>query len=217
MSEFPRAPRLVKGGLVVVDPDSAAIQRIIPMQYNPETVTRSFQVQAFGAEGADRSEAFRIKAPAVETIRVEAEIDATDQLEVVDGTATQVGIHPQLAVLETLLYPTTAQLQANDALARSGTLEIVPMRAPLTLFIWSKERIVPVRISELSITEEAFDPSLNPTRAKVTLGMRVLSVHDLGFQAKGGGLFMAYLAAKETLATRQPPATLAQLGIRRIQ
>lgn len=217
MSEFPRAPRLVKGGLVVVDPDSAAIQRIIAMQYNPETVTRSFQVQAFGAEGADRSEAFRIKAPAVETIRVEAEIDATDQLEVVDATATQVGIHPQLAVLETLLHPTTAQLQANDALARSGTLEIVPMRAPLTLFIWSKERIVPVRISELSITEEAFDPSLNPTRAKVTLGMRVLSVHDLGFQAKGGGLFMAYLTAKEALAKRQPPATLAQLGIRRIE
>lgn len=217
MSEFPRTPRLVKGGLVVVDPDSAAIQRIIAMQYNPETVTRSFQVQAFGSEGADRSEALRLKAPAVETIRVEAEIDATDQLETMDSTATQVGIHPQLATLETLLHPSTAQLQANDALARSGTLEIVPMRAPLTLFIWSKERIVPVRISELSITEEAFDPSLNPTRAKVTLGMRVLSVHDLGFQAKGGGLFMAYLTAKEALAKRQPPATLAQLGIRRIE
>lgn len=217
MSQFPRAPRLVKGGIVVVDPDSAAIKRVIAMQYNPETVSRSFQVQAFGADGGDRSEAFRVKAPPVETIRVEAQIDATDQLEVVDRTATEVGIHPQLSTLEALLYPTSAQLQSNDALSRSGMLEIVPMRAPLSLFVWSKERIVPVRISELSITEEAFDPALNPTRAKMTLALRVLSVHDLGFDAKGGGLFMAYLAAKESLAQRHPPATLAQLGIRSIQ
>jgi hypothetical protein len=216
MSGFPRSPRLVKGGIVVVDPNSAAVQRVIAMQYNPETVTRSFQVQAFGADGADRSEALRIKAPPVETVRVEAQIDATDQLEVQDRAATEVGIHPQLATLETILYPTSAQLRSNNALARSGTLEIVPMRAPLTLFVWSKERIIPMRLSELSVTEEAFDPWLNPTRAKVTLAMRVLSVQDLGFEAKGGGLFMAYLAAKESLAQRQPPATLAQLGIRRI-
>jgi len=217
MSEFPGAPRLIKGGIVAVDSKTASVLQVIPMQYNPETVTRSFQVQAFTPDSSDRSEALRLKAPPVETVRVEASIDATDQLEIADSTATRVGIHPQLAVLETLIYPTSAQLRSNDSAAQSGTLEIVPMIAPQTLFIWSKERIVPVRISELSITEEAFDPALNPTRAKVTLSMRVFSVYDLGFDAKGGGLFMAYLAAKESLAARRPPATLAQLGIRSIQ
>ena len=72
------------------------------------------------------------------------------------------------------------------------------MLAPLTLFVWSKQRIVPVRLTDLSVTEEAFDPNLNPIRAKVSLGMRVLSVDDLGFDQTGGSLFMAYLQNKET-------------------
>ena len=76
------------------------------------------------------------------------------------------------------------------------------MEAPLTLFVWSKNRIVPVRITDFSITEEAFDPALNPIRAKVSLGMRVLSVDDLGFDHKGGSLFMTYLQQKEQLAAR---------------
>ena len=58
------------------------------------------------------------------------------------------------------------------------------MQSPLTLFIWSKNRIMPVRLTDFSITEEAFDPNLNPIRAKVSLGMRVLSVNDVGFDAK---------------------------------
>jgi hypothetical protein len=122
----------------------------------------------------------RLKGPPVETLTLEAELDATDQLEVSDRTAAEFGIHPQLAALESLVYPTSAQLLANDALAVGGTLEIAPMEAPLTLFIWSKNRIVPVRVTEFSVTEEAFDPALNPIRAKVSLGLRVLSVDDLG-------------------------------------
>ena len=80
------------------------------------------------------------------------------------------------------------------------------MESPLTLFVWSKQRIVPVRLTDLSITEEAFDPNLNPIRAKVSLGMRVLSVDDLGFDHKGGSLFMVYLQQKERLAARMPAA-----------
>jgi hypothetical protein len=87
------------------------------------------------------------------------------------------------------------------------------MEAPLTLFIWSKTRILPVRLTEFSITEEAFDVNLNPIRAKVSLGMRVLSVDDLGFDHKGGNLFMTYLQAKEQLAATSPNATFGTLGI----
>jgi hypothetical protein len=84
-------------------------------------------------------------------------------------------------------------------LASLGTIEIIPAEAPLTLFVWSAQRVLPVRITELSVTEEAFDPALNPIRAKVTLGMRVLTVDDLGFTHRGGSLFMAYVRAKERL------------------
>jgi len=172
-------------------------------------------VQAIGGDGQDHSEALRLKGPAVETLKLEAEIDATDQLEQPEQnqTTTQLGIFPQLALLETLVYPTSAQLKANNARVDSGELEIIPMEAPLTLFIWSQVRVLPVRITEFSITEEAFDTALNPIRAKISLGMRVLSVDDLGFANKGGGLFMSYLQRKEQLAARGPGGTLAQLGL----
>jgi hypothetical protein len=212
MSSFPGSPRLVRGGIVLIDPETSAIVRSIALQYNPDTLTRTLQPVAVG-DGADRSEQLRLKGPPIETIRLEAALDASDQLEVGDGNAVQVGIYPQLAALETIVYPSSSQLQANARLERSGTLEITPMQAPLTLFVWSKNRILPVRITELSITEEAFDVNLNPIRATVTLGLRVLSVWDLGFDHKGGSLYMIYQQQKERLAALAQNAPLSSLGI----
>ncbi|MGH8072131.1 MAG: hypothetical protein ACRERE_44250 [Candidatus Entotheonellia bacterium] len=207
------SPKLLKGGLVLIDPETSAVERVIALQYNPDTLSRTLQVQSVGAEGGNRSEALRLKGPPVETIKVEAEIDATDQLELADPTTTQLGIHPILAALETIVYPTSSQLQANNTLAQSGTLEITPMEGPLTLFIWSQQRILPVRMTDFSVTEEAFDPNLNPLRAKVSLGMRVLSIDDLGFSHKGGSLFMSYLQNKEQLAAKSAGGALGTLGI----
>jgi hypothetical protein len=212
MSGFPNSPRLVKGGIVLVDPDSGAVQKIIVLQYNPDTLTRTLQPQGV-KEGGDRSEALRLTGPPIETIKLDAEIDATDQLETGDAQATQIGIYPLLASLEIVVYPSSAQLQRNNTLAQAGTLEITPVIAPLALFIWSRNRIVPVRLTDFSITEEAFDPNLNPIRAKVGLGMRVLSVDDLGFNVKGGSLFMAYQQQKEKLAAQSAGGALSALGI----
>jgi len=211
---FTGSPRLVKGGLVLIDPDTAAVQRVISLQYNPDSLSRSLQIKATTADSPDRSEVLRLKGPPVETIKLDAEIDATDQLEFPDQNqdAVELGIFPQLAALETIVYPTSAQLISNNALASSGTLEIVPMETPLCLFVWSKNRVVPVRLTDFSITEEAFDPTLNPMRAKVSLSMRVLTVDDLGFDHKGGSLFMNYLQSKERLAAKTT-GLLNTLGI----
>jgi hypothetical protein len=210
---FPRSPRLLKGGIVLIDPENGAVQQVISLQYNPEKVTRSFQAKGVGADSGDRSQALRLKGPAVETIKIEADIDATDQLETADATTTQLGIQPQLAALEMILYPSTSHLQSNNRLAQSGTLEIAPMQTPLMLFVWSRSRVVPVRLTELSITEEAFDPALNPIQAKVSLGMRVLSVDDLGFNEKGGSLYLSYQQQKEQLAGKSQGAALSALGL----
>src|SRR6185369_1922195 len=203
MSTFPNSPRLLKGGIVLIDPDTSAVLRTITLQYNPDTLTRSLQIKAL-AEGEDRSEAMRLTGPPVETIKLEVELDATDQLEFPDqnSNATEFGLQPQLAALETIVYPSSAQIQSNNSLASSGTLEIIPMETPLTLFVWSKNRVVPVKLTEFSITEEAFDVNLNPIRAKVSLGMRVLSVMDLNFDHKGNSLFLAYQQQKESLAKK---------------
>ncbi len=198
-----------------IDPDTAAVHNIVVLQYNPDTLTRSLQVQSIAPEHQNRSEALRLTGPPIETFKLDAEIDATDQLEQPSlfPNAVQYGILPQLAALETMIYPTSAQLLGNNALAQSGTLEITPMEAPLSLFVWSANRIVPVRITEFSVTEEFFDPTLNPIRAKVNLGMRVLSVDDLGFDNPGGNLYMAYQQQKERLSGLSPIGTFSALGI----
>jgi hypothetical protein len=210
----PLGPRLIRGGLVLVDPDSGRVLRVVAMQYNPDTLTRTLQPQAI-ADPQDRSQALRLKGAPVETIKVDAELDASDQLELPDQNqdAVQYGLAPQLAALETLLYPSSGQLIANNQLQAAGTLEITPVQAPLTLFVWSSQRVVPVRVTDMSITEDAFDPQLNPVRAKVSLSMRVLTVDDLGFEHKGGALYMIYQQSKERLAQHGPTAALPALGL----
>jgi hypothetical protein len=202
-SGSPLSPRLVKGGIVTMDPDAAAVQSVIALQYNPDTLTRTLQIQAVqGGQDGVRVDALRLRGPAVETIKLEAELDATDQLEFPRQfpTTVQLGLQPQLAQLEMLVNPTVETLLADDNMANSGTLEIIPLEQPLTLFVWSKSRVVPVRLTDFSITEEAFDPNLNPIRAKVSLGLRVLNVDDLGFSHPGGRMFMTYLTNREQLA-----------------
>lgn len=214
MTTYPNSPKLIKGGIVLLDPETAKVQDVISLQYNPETMSRSFQIQgADGGEGGDRSQALRLKGPPVESYKLDAELDATDLLELADSEATSVGLHRELAILESLIYPSSADILSNEQLASSGTLEILPMESPLTLFVWSKERVLPVRVTELSITEEAYDPLLNPIRAKVSLGLRVLSIDDLGFSHIGSQLFMTYLQNKEQLKNRYAKFSLQSLGI----
>jgi hypothetical protein len=195
------SPLLQKGALLTFDPTIGVPLSKIMLQYNPETLTRSLKPQTVGDE-PDRTEILRLKGPPIETIKCDIEIDATDQLANSDPTAVSVGIQPQLAVLELLVYPSSTVLIANEVLSLLGTIEILPMESALTVFAWSASRITPVRITDLQITEEAFDPELNPIRAKVSLGMRVLSVNDVGFLTPAGVLYMIYQMTKESLAQR---------------
>jgi hypothetical protein len=210
------SPKLIKGGLVVLAPGGGAVRNTIALQYNPDSLTRSYQVQGVGGDsGGERAQPFRLKGPAIETIKLEADIDATDRLEHPDNNANAVafGIGPQIALLEALVNPSVEEILAVAAATQNGTLEILPPEAPLVLFVWSKNRVVPVRVTEFSVTEEAFDPSLNPIRAKVSLGLRVLSTDDLGFAHKGGTMFLSYLRVRETLATKAGSASLASIGL----
>jgi hypothetical protein len=210
------SPRLIKGGLVVMAPGGGPVRNTIALQYNPDSLTRSYQVQGVGGDGGgERAQPFRLKGPAVESIKLDAEIDATDQLEFPSNNANAVafGIGPQIALLEALVNPTVDEILAVAAQTQNGTLEILPPEAPLVLFVWSKSRVVPVRVTDFSVTEEAFDPSLNPIRARVSLGLRVMSTDDLGFTHKGGTIFISYLRAREALATKAGSASLASIGL----
>jgi hypothetical protein len=209
-------PRLLKGGIVLLDASRGTIQRVIPLQYNPQSLSRTLQAQRAEIDGdGDRSQSMRLTGPPIETIKLEAELDATDRLENPRQNRVTVehGIQPELAALETILYPNSQRLQENFEQARAGGLEITPIESPLTIFVWSRSRVAPVRITEFSIEEEFFDPNLNPIRARISLALRVLNVNDLGFTHRGGSLFMIYQRQKERLATLSPSGELSVLGI----
>lgn len=214
MTGFPRSPKLTRAGLVLISPDSGAVERIITLQYAAETLQRTLEVQGIDDE-PDRSQPLRLTGPAIETISLDAELDATDQLEFPSRNAdvVELGLFPVLSALESLLHPTVAQLERQSGQSSSGSFEITPAETPLALFVWSRNRIVPVRVKSLSITEEFFDPNLNPIRAKVSLSLRVLSVDDLGFDHRGSGLFMAYLQSKEQMANKSTQGPLSALGL----
>ena len=199
MTTFPNSPRLQKGAIIGLDPANPQTS-IIVFQYNPDTLTRTLTSQTSGSN-ADQGEVLRLKGPPQETIKLDVEIDATDQLEQAKEPATTMGIYPILASLEMLLYPKSRLVIANEVLMNMGMIEIIPPEAPLTLFAWGAKRVLPVRLTSFTITEEAFDPSLNPIRARVSLDMRVLNYQDLGLASVGGALFMAHQIAKETMAT----------------
>ena len=200
MTTFPRSPRLFKGAIVTVDP-LIPIPSVILFQYNPDTMTRQLEARSSGGgDNGDRSEAFRLTGPPKETISLSVEVDATDQLETANPIAVTSGVYPALSALEMLLYPTSTKIIANTALAQAGTLEIIPPEAPLSLFVWGLQRVIPVRLTRFSITEESYDTLLNPIRAKVDLSLQVLSYHDLKLSNPGYYLFMAHQIAKEITA-----------------
>jgi hypothetical protein len=201
---------VLKGALVAFDP-VFPVPSVIVFQYNPDTLTRTLKPRAPGGEGA-RSEALRLTGAPEETIKVDVSIDAVDQLEKGDGVATALGIHPQLAALEMLVYPKSSLVIANTVLLAAGTIEIVPPTAPLTLFIWGIKRILPVRITEFSITEEAYDPALNPIRAKAGLGLRVLSYNDLSLTEPAYYMFLAHQVVKEAMGVVGSVGSLAAVA-----
>jgi hypothetical protein len=196
---FPGSPRLLKGAIVGIDPFNP-VPSVILFQYNPDTLTRTLQAQTVGEGRADRSEAMRLKGAPTETIRLDVAIDATDQLETAAVTAVGLGIYPQLSALEVLIYPESTLVITNALLMSLGTIEVIPPLAPFTLFIWGPKRVLPVRLTDFSITEEAYDVNLNPIRARVSLGLRVLTYNDLPLTHEGYGIFLAHQVIKEAMA-----------------
>jgi hypothetical protein len=205
MTTFPGSPRLIKGALVGLDPANP-LASIIIFQYNPETMTRRLEARSMGGDEGDQTEVYRLTGPPKETISLSVEIDAADQLEEANPQTILTGIAPALSALEMLLYPKSTTVIKNALLEQAGNIEIIPPEAPMTVFVWGTQRVLPVRLASFSITEEAYDPILNPIRAKIELSLQVLTYTDFKQGHPGYSLFMAHQIAKEILASTQPSA-----------
>ena len=196
------SPRTLRGALVTVA-TSGPTSNAVVFQYNPDAVSRTLKPRAAPSEQhVGPADAHRLWGAPVETITMSVELDATDHLESADPLATTVGIAPQLAALELLLYPSSGLVIANTALLQMGTIEILPPEGPLTVLVWGPGGAVPVRVDGITISEQAFSPSLAPIRASVDLSLQVLSYNDLPVSDPGHALFLAHQVLKESLASR---------------
>jgi hypothetical protein len=201
----------MKGAIVGLDPFNP-LASVIVFQYNPDTLSRTLQARTTqtSAQQSNPALAMRLAGPPSETIQLEIELDAADQLATGDGIAESLGVTPALAALEMLLYPKSALVVANEILAAVGVIEVIPPEAPMVLLIFGPTRVLPVRLTQLTITEQLFGPSLNPIQAKVSFGVRVLNYDDLGLASVGGGLFLAYQISREVMATISSIGSIAQ-------
>jgi hypothetical protein len=208
---------MLRGGLVQLDPTTRAIVSVVIFQYNPDTLTRTIQPRAIGGEPGDRLEVLRLTGPPHETIKLDAELDATDQLEhpelQVNQPVVTQGLLPALATLEALITPSAAELQAVDALFDQGMFEVAPSESALTVLVWGVKRVVPVLVTSLTITEEAFDPHLQPIHVRAGLECKVLTSNDLPLAHLGGTLYIAYRQGVEQLAAMVTSTNLRPLGL----
>ncbi|MFZ3493209.1 hypothetical protein ACODT5_08255 [Streptomyces sp. 5.8] len=201
MGTFPGSPRTLRGAIVAVARTNP-LARIVIFQYNPDSVTRSVRPRSAPQDKAVApADAHRIWGAPVESITMTVEVDAADQLETGDPLAAATGIAGQLAALEMLLYPSSQLVIANSLQLLAGTIAVLPPEGPLTLLVWGPARVVPIRLESLSITEQAFDTALNPTRASVEVSAQVLSYQDLPVTDPGYALFLVHQVLKETMAS----------------
>lgn len=204
-SEFPRSPRLLKGALVAYDqPILGPVPNVIVLQYNPDQLTRTLRPRTPPRKPATTGEAKQdtllTAGPPDESISLAVEVDATDQLETGNRIGREHGVQPALAALELLMYPKSKEVRSNAFQAGRGTHVLKPESLPVVLFVWGGARVVPVRVTSCTVTEQAFDQLLNPIRARVDLGLQVLTYIDLPGDNLGAQAFNAMLVQREKLA-----------------
>jgi hypothetical protein len=202
MSGFPGSPRTLAGGFIEMDAEGKRVLRTIAFQFNPVTLSRTLTPRSAKIDSGDRLEGLRLTGPPVETMKLDIELDGIDRLEKPGDNPDTVanGIAPDLASLEMMVTPGSADLEASNRLALTGTIEVLPLPSPMLLLVLGANRTLPVRITDFSIVEEAFDVNLNPISAKVSLGLRLLSIEDLAYGSKGAELFMVALKRREQMA-----------------
>jgi len=215
-SEFPGRPNVQKGALAVYPSYTAGSQptAVIVFQFNPDTMKRTLAhrappTQNQGSTGAAKEDVLRTFGPPVETITLQIDMHASDQLEDPDTNykVAEHGLHPALATLELLMYPPSEEAQQSEAQAEQGQVQVAPPDLPLVLLLWGRSRVVPVKITSFSISEEMFDTRLNPIAAKVDLGLQVLTSMEFPHDSVGSKAFTAYQKVKEELTARDDRKT----------
>ena len=197
------AGKFLKGALVSFMPTFiGSLPNVIVFQYNPETIRHTWT--AAGKPGNPRAGGDPMAADGVpgESFSFKLSVDAIESIAdgatnpIAAGLATVSGVYTRLAALEMLQYPSGAfgggllgtvsasggaagaSLSVSGGSATKNTA-VPRSEVPMVLFVWGPQRIVPVRVTALEITEMLYDALLNPTKADVSITLRVLTPEEL--------------------------------------
>jgi hypothetical protein len=171
------------------------LPNIIIFQFNPEQITHSWTPAE--SSGGEEGNPLAVSGAPGEAFSFTLAMDAADMIAdgsvVAEGIATVSGIYTRLAALEMLMHPTggsgggllgSVSLSAGGLSlggSAGGVQRPVPAaQLPTVLFVWGPGRILPVKITSLTITETLYDAALlNPTHAEAAIGLQVLTPREL--------------------------------------
>ena len=227
--------QFIKGAMVSFMPTFiGSLPNVVVFQFNPETITHTWTAAPSDPQAG--KDPLAVKGIPGEQFSFSLALDSNDTIAnsdanpIAGGLAAASGIYPRLAALEMLQYPSGAfdggllgQVSASASIDASGVgisvsgaassavkKTVPPSDVPTVLFVWGLQRIVPVRVTALAITEKLYDPLLNPTHADVQITLRVLTPEELE-AVKGELKSVAEVAYKYSQGLRQAHA-VANLG-----
>jgi hypothetical protein len=166
-----------RGALVELMPAFGTVMpNIVVFQFNPETLRHSWTQPPATMQG---THPLAVQGMPGETFSFSLAMDVTDQAALgvnnpLGADALLNGIYSRLAALEMLMFP----VPTGDP-PTGGRRAVPAAQVPAVLFVWGDGRIVPVRVTSLTITEKLFDASLNPTHADAQIELRVLTPTEI--------------------------------------
>lgn len=175
--EFQQPVRLLKGALISYDPETQKTGDRVYFQYNPDQLTRTLTP----SYKKDEEGKLFIGAPG-EKIDLTIKLQAVDWMvaksKKKDLDASGRGLYAQLATLELLVYPESSAISKYQQELASGTKGTVPASAKPLMFQWGPRRLLPVRLSSVTVTETLFNIALSPIVATVKLDLQIESIVD---------------------------------------
>lgn len=172
------------------------IPNIIVFQYNPETMSHAWTQPEAPKAGPNQTTTnpLAVEGNPGESFSFTLSLDAQDSIA--DGGASGAlafvsGVASRLAALEMLLFPsadTEGGLLGTVTALLGGKGRGVKRKVPAStintcLFVWGPGRIVPVRVTALTVTERLYDTILNPVKAEAQITLRVLTDEELKHNA----------------------------------
>jgi hypothetical protein len=184
----------VRAAFIAYDPGKyPEHRRVIPFRFNPESLSRTVAAEGGqrqtgvesgrGAVPPPSGEAPADAAAALvkESFTVHVRVDFADRDPAVSGLDPQLGIAPEIAAVEDLMYP--AQTDADSSSDGKQAVRAASAR-PTVLLVWGSGRVVPVRITSLKIDESVYNSNLNPVRAEMEVSLEVLGESEAKGDAK---------------------------------